>query len=72
MVNRSQGGDILDETNVLAVCRPCHTWITTNPHLAQNLGLHLPSWATEEMYEEARQLREAWARGEKPTASWRQ
>lgn len=71
LINRSQGGGILDEDNVLAVCRPCHTWITVHPEKAQDLGLHLPSWATEEMFEEARTLREMWARGEMPVASWR-
>lgn len=39
IVRRSQGGSILDEKNVLAVCRPCHVRIGNNPQLAFDLGL---------------------------------
>lgn len=39
IVRRSQGGSILDENNVLAVCRPCHIRIGNNPQLAFDLGL---------------------------------
>ena len=39
IVRRSQGGSILDEANVLAVCRPCHVRIGNNPQLACDLGL---------------------------------
>ncbi|MFM9026628.1 MAG: hypothetical protein ACKOQ6_01360 [Bacteroidota bacterium] len=44
LVRRSQGGSILDEENVLAVCRPCHYRITTNPQLAFDLQLAKRSW----------------------------
>lgn len=44
IVNRSQGGDILDKSNLLAVCRPCHRRITENPLEAEMVGLHLPRW----------------------------
>jgi len=44
IVRRSQGGSILDEQNVLAVCRPCHYRITNNPQLAFELGLAKRSW----------------------------
>lgn len=44
LVRRSQGGSILDEDNVLAVCRPCHTRIGNFPELAFQLGLALHSW----------------------------
>lgn len=44
LVRRSQGGSILDEDNVLAVCRPCHTRIGNNPQLAFDLGLAKQSW----------------------------
>lgn len=44
IVRRSQGGSILDEKNVLAVCRPCHYRITVNPKLAFDLGLAKRSW----------------------------
>ena len=70
IINRSQGGDILEESNLLAVCRTCHTWITSHPHEAQHVGLHLPSWADDDMFAEAAVLREKWARGEEAWASW--
>jgi 5-methylcytosine-specific restriction endonuclease McrA len=44
IVRRSQGGSILDEKNVLAVCRPCHYRITINPQLAFDLQLAKRSW----------------------------
>lgn len=36
---RSQGGSILDEENILAVCSGCHRWITDHPAEAKELGL---------------------------------
>jgi 5-methylcytosine-specific restriction endonuclease McrA len=44
LVRRSQGGSILDEDNVLAVCRPCHTRIGNYPQLAFDLGLAKHGW----------------------------
>jgi hypothetical protein len=44
IIRRSQGGSILDEENVLAVCRPCHTRIGNYPQLAFDLGLAKHSW----------------------------
>lgn len=44
IVRRSQGGSILDENNVIAVCRPCHIRIGNYPELAFNLGLAKHSW----------------------------
>jgi 5-methylcytosine-specific restriction endonuclease McrA len=44
LVRRSQGGSILDEENVLAVCRKCHTRIGEYPELSFNLGLAKHSW----------------------------
>ena len=38
-VRRSQGGSILDETNLLCVCRGCHRRIGNYPALAFELGL---------------------------------
>lgn len=67
---RSAGGSILDENNILALCRDCHNWVTTHPLEAQNMGLSLPSWATPEMYGEAAALREAWSEGRQLDASW--
>lgn len=42
---RSAGGDILDEQNVLAVCRCCHDWIGRNPKEALSLGLRRSRYA---------------------------
>ena len=44
IVRRSQGGSILDENNLLAVCRKCHTRIGNYPHLSFELGLAKHSW----------------------------
>jgi 5-methylcytosine-specific restriction endonuclease McrA len=44
IVRRSQGGSILDEKNLLAVCRPCHTRIGNYPQLAFDLGLARRGW----------------------------
>lgn len=44
LVRRSQGGSILDENNVLAVCRKCHERIGREPNLAFELGLAKRSW----------------------------
>ena len=41
---RSQGGSILDEDNLLSVCRACHTRIGNNPQLAFDLGLSKHGW----------------------------
>jgi hypothetical protein len=39
VVRRSQGGSILDEANLLCVCRECHRRIGEEPQLAFDLGL---------------------------------
>lgn len=39
LIRRSQGGSILDEANILAVCRKCHNRIGAYPQLAFDLGL---------------------------------
>lgn len=44
IVRRSQGGSILEESNVLAVCRPCHMRIGNFPQLAFDLGLAKHGW----------------------------
>lgn len=44
IIRRSQGGSILDEANVLAVCRPCHIRIGNYPQLAFDLGLAKHGW----------------------------
>lgn len=37
-LRRSQGGDVLDETDILTVCRFCHDWIGLNPAEAERRG----------------------------------
>lgn len=44
MIRRSQGGSILNESNLLAVCRPCHQRIGNHPALAFDLGLAKHGW----------------------------
>lgn len=44
VLTRGRGGSILDEPNLLAVCRPCHRRIGNYPHLANELGLTRASW----------------------------
>ena len=39
LVRRSQGGSILEESNLMAVCRGCHRRIGNYPQLAFDLGL---------------------------------
>lgn len=44
IIRRSQGGSILDERNLMAVCRPCHRRIGNFPQLAFDLGLAKHGW----------------------------
>lgn len=44
IIRRSQGGSILDEENLMTVCRPCHTRIGNYPQLAFDLGLAKHGW----------------------------
>lgn len=41
---RSQGGSILEEDNLLCVCRDCHRRIGNYPRLAFDLGLARHGW----------------------------
>lgn len=44
LVRRSQGGSILDEENLMCVCRDCHRRIGNHPQLAFDLGLARRGW----------------------------
>ena len=44
LVRRSQGGSIIDESNLLCVCRSCHIRIGNYPALAFELGLAKHAW----------------------------
>jgi hypothetical protein len=41
---RARGGSILDEENIRVLCRPCHSWVTTNPAQATADGWLKNSW----------------------------
>lgn len=71
ILNRSQGGSILDELNLLAICRDCHFRVTTNPSDSAKLGLHVPAWCnTEEHLIEAARLRLSWMYGIPYVPEW--
>ena len=64
IVNRSQGGDILDERILLNVCRDCHEFITHNPFKATLLGLHLDGFLYKDIcIDDAKRVRESWSKG---------
>lgn len=44
---RSQGGSILNEENLMAVCRKCHRRIGEHPQLAFDLGLAIHGWEND-------------------------
>lgn len=44
VLTRGRGGSILDEANLLCVCRPCHDRIGREPALSNDLGLTKSSW----------------------------
>jgi 5-methylcytosine-specific restriction endonuclease McrA len=51
LVRRSQGGSILDEDNLMAVCGKCHQRITEyrdGKDTLHNLGLWKPGWTLRE------------------------
>lgn len=48
IIRRSQGGSILDEDNLMAVCRECHGRIGSEPALAFQLGLAKHGWERDQ------------------------
>lgn len=48
VLTRARGGDILDEDNCLALCRVCHSYITTHPNFAASHGFTLHAWEGDE------------------------
>lgn len=42
--SRARGGSITDRDNLVAVCRECHSWITTHPKEAHEQGWLKQSW----------------------------
>jgi hypothetical protein len=43
-LTRARGGSILNEENLVTVCRRCHDWIHGHPVEAESLGLLVWSW----------------------------
>lgn len=44
ILSRSQGGPLMDNANVLVVCRWCHEWIERHPREAKKLGFKRSPW----------------------------
>jgi hypothetical protein len=64
IVNRSGGGDILDESIIVVVCPTCHARIGEDPKEAERLGLHLRRvHYDDEHVAEAQCVRESLANG---------
>lgn len=71
LVNRSQGGSILDRKNLFTICRSCHSRVTVHPKEAEIVGLHLESWCnTESGLAEAARVRAAWKDGTATEPYW--
>ena len=47
VVSRARGGSILDRSNLVCLCRSCHTWLTLNPAAAEREGFSAHSWDRE-------------------------
>jgi 5-methylcytosine-specific restriction protein A len=45
LLSRARGGSILDESNLAALCRKCHSWITTHPTEATAEGWLRSRWS---------------------------
>ena len=60
---RARGGSITDPDNVLALCRPCHTFITDNPAFASENGFIVHAWSGEADYIAAERARVAFLKG---------
>lgn len=44
VVSRARGGSILDRSNLVCLCRSCHTWLTDHPAAAVGEGFSAHSW----------------------------
>jgi len=44
VVSRARGGSILDRSNLVCLCRSCHTWLTDHPAAAVDEGFSAHSW----------------------------
>jgi 5-methylcytosine-specific restriction endonuclease McrA len=48
VVSRARGGSILDPSNLVALCRQCHSFITQNPLVAHAEGWSKHSWENDD------------------------
>lgn len=46
VLSRARGGSIVEDDNVLALCREHHQWVTEHPRLAALAGLSKSRWQT--------------------------
>lgn len=63
ILTRARGGSILDLDNCLALCRPCHSWITDHPGWSKSHGFIVSSWASSAEFLAASRAREVWLHG---------
>ena len=70
IVPRSAGGSILDPANVLALCRPCHHYITVNPAFGYEHGFLAHSWSNSADLVAAQRARHAFVYGTTPEPDW--
>ena len=48
VLSRARGGSILDPSNLVALCRQCHSFITQNPLVAHAEGWSKHSWENDD------------------------
>lgn len=64
IVLRSQGGDILDRSIIISICRACHNRVDDEPKVALLLGLWLHGYQYDtDHVMEARKSLESWSFG---------
>lgn len=62
ILTRARGGSIIDPENCLALCRPCHQFITENPMFAEMNGFVVSQWAGIAEWSAANRAREQFRR----------
>lgn len=63
ILTRARGGSILDPDNCIALCRPCHSWITDHPGWSRDHGFMISSWTSGAEVIAASRAREVWLHG---------
>ena len=64
ILTRARGGSILDEENIVCLCRSCHSFITENPAWSAEHGFMLHSWSTTADAQAALRARLLWVYGD--------